>query len=91
MVDVSRFKGMNIYTNKGKNLGVVENVILDISNSKIDGLYVVSTNPELVENGMNVNVPYRWVQAVGDIVLLKHFPDFVSVKTKPTETSVSPP
>jgi sporulation protein YlmC with PRC-barrel domain len=49
-------------------------VWLDVTNDKIDGLFIGETNPQLVEGSRKVNVPYRWVQAVGDIVLLKYFP-----------------
>lgn len=71
---------MQVYTNQGVQLGTVENVVLDVTNSKVDALYISGTNPTLVEEGVNVNVPYRWIQAVGDIILLKYFPGKVALK-----------
>jgi len=38
------------------------------------------TNPLLVEGSRAVSVPYRWVQSVGDIVVLRYFPKRVSLK-----------
>jgi hypothetical protein len=34
----------------------------------------------LVEDSRPTNIPYRWVSAVNDVVLLKYFPRRVSVK-----------
>ncbi len=78
---------MSVYTNQGMRLGNVENVVIDVTNNKVDGLYVTGTNPVLVENGVSVNVPYRWVQAVGEIIILKYFPGKVALKKeeKPEE------
>lgn len=78
--EISRFSNMQVYTNQGVQLGTVENVVLDVTNSKIDALYVSGTNPTLVEDSVNLNVPYRWIQAVGDIILLKYFPGKVALK-----------
>jgi hypothetical protein len=36
-----------------------------------------------VEESRPVNVPYRWVSAVNDVVLLKYFPKRVSLKKNP--------
>jgi sporulation protein YlmC with PRC-barrel domain len=85
--EISRFSNMQVYTNQGVQLGTVENVVLDVTNSKVDALYISETNPMLVEDGVNVNVPYRWIQAVGDIIILKYFPGKVALK-KETEEKI---
>ena len=72
--------GLPVYTKEGIYLGDVNNVMLDITGRKINGLLVVNTNPNLVEDSANINVPYRWVQAVGDIIILKYFPKHVSLR-----------
>jgi hypothetical protein len=36
-----------------------------------------------------VAVPYRWVNAVDDIVILSHFPDKVTTKKKEEKKDVS--
>jgi sporulation protein YlmC with PRC-barrel domain len=52
----------------------VNNVVVDVEGSKIDGLYVAETNPVLVKGSRGVAFPYRWVQAIGDVIILKYFP-----------------
>ncbi|MFP3299463.1 MAG: PRC-barrel domain-containing protein [Thermoplasmatales archaeon] len=79
--DVTNLIGLEIYTDKGYKLGVVDDVMLDTESQSIYGLYVERTNEGLVEDGVAVLVPYRWVRAVGDVILLKRFPAFVSVST----------
>jgi len=51
-----------------------------VEESKLDGLYVVESSPMLVEDSRPINVPYRWVSAVNDVILLKFFPKRVSLK-----------
>jgi sporulation protein YlmC with PRC-barrel domain len=74
--------GLQIYTNRGVFVGVVNNIIANLSNYKIDGLYVEATNPALVEASQPVTIPFRWVQNVGDIIVLKHFPTHVELSDR---------
>ena len=78
--EISELIGLQVYTSDGIYLGNVDNVVRDLDNRKIYGLYIGDTNPLLVENSIPVNVPYRWIQAIGDIVLLRYFPKRVSLK-----------
>ncbi|HEY1197328.1 MAG TPA: hypothetical protein VGG32_01190, partial [Thermoplasmata archaeon] len=68
-------------------LGDVDNVVVDVETAKIDGLYVDETSPMLVEDSRPTNIPYRWVSAVNDVVLLKYFPRRVSVKKTPARAA----
>ncbi|MEM0135874.1 MAG: PRC-barrel domain-containing protein [Thermoplasmatales archaeon] len=79
--DVTNLIGLDIYSDKGYRLGSVNDVIVDFEAQTIYGLYVEKTNDGLVEDGVAVLVPYRWVRAVGDVIILKRFPTFVSVST----------
>ena len=55
-------------------------LVVDVENGAVDGVFVGETNPLLVEGGRAVSVPYRWIQSVGDIVILRYFPKRVSLK-----------
>lgn len=83
LVEMTELLGRQIYTPEGRLLGEVDNVVVDVDTSKIDGLYVEESSPMLVEDSRPTNVPYRWVSAVNDVVLLKYFPKRVSVKKTP--------
>jgi len=96
LVEMTELLGRQIYTPDGRLLGEVDNVVVDVESAKVDGLYVDETSPMLVEDSRPTNVPYRWVSAVNDVVLLKYFPKRVSLKkggARPVkeEESVAPP
>ncbi len=80
LVEMTELLGRQIYTPDGRLLGEVDNVVVDVDASKIDGLYVGETSPMLVDDSRAANIPYRWVSAVNDVVLLKYFPKRVSLK-----------
>ena len=84
-MEVTSFINLPVYTNRGKYVGEVKNVLLDIDEKKIDKLIITDTNKEMVENGMDVGVPYRWVSAVGDIIILSYFPEKVEMLREESE------
>jgi sporulation protein YlmC with PRC-barrel domain len=89
LVEMTELLGRQIYTPDGRLLGEVGNVIVDVEASKIDGLYVDESSPLLVDESRPVSVPYRWVSAVNDVVLLKYFPRRVSLKKAPSRAPAS--
>lgn len=82
--EISELIGLQVYTNQGVFLGNVNNLVVNVENGEVDGLFVQETNPLLVEGSRSVSVPYRWIQSVGDIVVLRYFPKRVSLKKTPT-------
>ena len=77
--EISEIMGMQVYTPGGTYLGNVDNLVMDMENRTINGIFIRDTNPLLVEDSRSINLPYRWVQAIGDVVILKYFPNRVSV------------
>ena len=82
LTEVSEIIGLQVYTKQGTFLGNVNNVIIDVDTQKIDGVFLNGTNPLLVEGGRSVSVPYRWIQCIGDIILLRYFPKKVRVRAE---------
>jgi sporulation protein YlmC with PRC-barrel domain len=78
--EASELMGLQVYTSSGIFLGNVNNLVIDLDNKRVDGLFVSETNPLLVEDSKAVNVPFRWIQCVGDIIILKYFPKRVTTK-----------
>lgn len=77
--DLTNLMGLEIFSDRGYRLGSVHDIVVDVDSQTIYGLYVDRTNDGLVEDGVSVLVPFRWVRAVGDVIILKRFPNFVSV------------
>lgn len=70
--EITDFIGREVYSNNGVFVGEVEDVQLNIERGEISGLAIINVNQELFnKNGKGVIVPYRWVSAVGDIVIIK--------------------
>lgn len=90
LTEVTELVGLEVYTDKGYLLGTIEDVSIDIDQQVTYGLYISKTNPLLVEDGVPVLVPYRWVKAVGDIVIMKKFPSYVSLSTGEKSAGESP-
>ena len=84
--EVTTFLKLPVYTRQGKYVGHVRNIFLDMDEKCVSSLLVTNTNPSLVEGTVDVAVPYRWVNAVGDIVILSHFPEKVTTKKKEEKT-----
>jgi len=84
--EVTSFLKLPVYTREGKYVGHVKNVFLDVEEKKVSSLLVTNTNPALVEGSVDVSVPYRWVNAVCDIVILSNFPEKVSTRKKEEES-----
>jgi len=78
--EVSELMGLQVYTSQGIFLGNVSNLIVDMDNAKVDSLFITDTNPVLVEESKNVAVPYRWIQAIGDIIILRFFPGHIAIR-----------
>lgn len=82
--EASELIGMQVYTSQGTFLGNVGNLVVDVDQSKVQGLFITDTNPLLVEGSKAVNVPYRWISAIGDVVILRYFPKRVAIKKSPS-------
>lgn len=72
--EITTLVGREVYSNNGVFVGEVEDVRLDLSRQQVTGLAVGELNAELfsdrIEPGKGVMVPYRWVRAVGDVILI---------------------
>jgi len=84
--EVTSFLKLPVYTREGTYVGHVKNVFIDMDEKRVSSLLVTNTNPSLVEGTVDVAVPYRWVNSVGDIVILSHFPDKVTTRKKEEKT-----
>ena len=74
-----------VYTEFGIYLGEVTNIAIDAEKGEIESLILEETNDTIVDEGRAVSIPYRWIGAVGDIIILKHFPQRVEMTPEERE------
>ncbi len=84
--EVTSFLKLPVYTREGLYVGHVKNVFLEVEEKRIGSLLVTNTNPALVEGSVDIAVPYRWVNSVGDIIILSNFPGKIVTKKKEKDT-----
>jgi sporulation protein YlmC with PRC-barrel domain len=84
--EVTSFIKLPVYTRSGDYIGHVRNIFLDMEQKQVSSLLVTNTNSSIVEGSVDVAVPYRWVNAVGDIVILSYFPERVTTQRKEEKT-----
>ncbi len=72
--EITSLVGREVYTNNGVFIGEVEDLRLDLDAEEVTGLALHQLNAELftgeAQSARGVIVPYRWVQAVGDVVIV---------------------
>ena len=72
---IGDMKGLEVYTPAGIFVGVVDEVVIDVSKMSVNGLYIADANPSLVDENVAINIPFRWIQSIGDIIILNRFPN----------------
>lgn len=85
MTELTDIIGIEVYTPTGTALGNVDDLIIETDEHLISRLYISNPNPLLVEGSQSIAVPFRWIESIGDVILLKHFPKFVPALGAPKE------
>ena len=72
--EITSLVGREVYSNNGVFVGEVEDIRLDLQKELVTGLALGDVNHELfdarVSSSEGIIVPYRWVRAVGDVILI---------------------
>lgn len=72
--ELTTLVGREVYSNNGVYVGEVEDIRLDLDTEAVTGLALAEVNrdlfDDLLETNQGVLIPYRWVRAVGDIVII---------------------
>lgn len=82
LTEVTDIVGSEVYTPNAVYVGNVKDVIMDLEAKRIDGLFIESPNPALIEGSVNVSIPFRWVSAAGDVIVLRYFPGYIRTGVK---------
>ncbi|WP_255194229.1 PRC-barrel domain-containing protein [Natronobeatus ordinarius] len=72
--EITSLVGREVYSNGGVYVGEVEDLRLNLDGQAVTGLALGNVNRELFGDvtgrGQGVIVPYRWVRAVGDVIIV---------------------
>ena len=72
--EITTLVGREVYSNNGVFVGEVEDIRLNLDAEVVNGLALGELNRELFDSydtgRRGVIVPYRWVRAVGDVILI---------------------
>jgi sporulation protein YlmC with PRC-barrel domain len=72
IADITSLFDLNVYTDKGKYVGKVQDVQLEANERKISGLALGNINRDLFDvETKGVIIPYRWVLAASDIIIIR--------------------
>lgn len=85
LASITELIGLSVYTEDSIHVGTVSDVIIDTEKYCVDSVYIEKPNPLMVEGSIAIGVPFRWIGAVGDIILLRHFPRYIRTGGKREE------
>jgi len=71
---MNSLEGLEVYLPDGRRLGEVHDAVIDTNGMSCSHLFITGTDSELVEGGIHVAIPWRWIRAVDRIILLRWFP-----------------
>ncbi len=70
--EISSIIGLKVYTDEGRYVGKVEDLVIDMDSRMITKIAVVEYNRAIIDKrSSGVLIPYRIVKSVGDIVIVK--------------------
>jgi len=75
---ITELFGLRVYTDRAVFVGSVDDVVVDVDQKKIDSLAVGELNPEIgeVKGYSGLQIPFRIIKSIGDIVIIRHIPGF---------------
>ncbi len=85
--DITTLFGLNVYTDAGKYVGKVADLVLDVDERTVKGIAITSVNRDIFDvTSKGIIIPYRWVITTGDIVLIRNVVNkFKNKRTKDEE------
>ena len=82
LVEITSLYNLEVYTPKGIYLGRIYEILVDVNKNNVYEVILEETNPTIVDDSRSIGVPFRWVDSVSEIVVLKYFPGKIHVKQK---------
>ncbi len=91
--EITALVGREVYSTNGVYVGQVEDVKLDFGSERVTGLALHKVNMDLLGDPMGDNrgvmIPFRWIQAVGDVILVSDVVEQISADSEDEEEAVA--
>ena len=91
--EITSLVGREVYSNNGVYVGEVEDLRLNLDAEAVTGLALHQLNNELFDaettSSRGAIVPYRWVQAVGDVIIVNDIVERVRSNEPDTDDIVA--
>jgi len=92
--EITSLVGREVYSNNGVFVGEVEDVRLNLGEETVTGIALGELNEELFAGRVapteGVMVPYRWVRAVGDVILVNDLVERLRDDDEEAESATQP-
>jgi sporulation protein YlmC with PRC-barrel domain len=81
--EITSLLGLEVYTQKGVFVGKVDDIVLNPEQGAVSGLALGDVNRDLFDQkSKGIIIPYRWVTAIGDIIIMRHLTRNAKVERK---------
>ncbi len=81
--EITSLLGLEVYTQKGIFVGRVDDIVLNPEQGAVSGLALGDVNKNLFDQkSKGIIIPYRWVTAIGDIIIMRHLTRNAKVERK---------
>ena len=91
VASVSKTWQKDVFTDKGNYCGKIEDVECDLNRFKLRSLVVKSVKgsylSKMLGDKRGVIIPFPMVEAIGDIIIIKHITTPMSEETSPMSTA----
>ena len=76
--------GLSVYTDRAVFVGDVDDVVIDLDRKTIKALALGNLNMDIIDikGYKGLQIPFRMITSVGDVVLVRHMPGIFKQKPK---------
>ena len=76
--------GLSVYTDRAVFVGDVDDVVIDLDRKTIKALALGNLNMDIIDikGYKGLQIPFRMIRSVGDVILVRHMPGLFKQKSK---------
>ncbi|MEN6519052.1 MAG: PRC-barrel domain-containing protein [Methanospirillum sp.] len=76
--------GLSVYTDRAVFVGDVDDVVIDLDRKTIKALALGNLNMDIIDikGYKGLQIPFRMIRSVGDVILVRHMPGIFKQKPK---------